>query len=319
MDITPGNLSALYTKYSQQFQNAFLKQEITYPKISTTVTSDSESETHVFMDRIPQLRKWIGDRVVRNASLRDYVLKNDAFELTMGLDRFKIEDNKLNAFDPTVRMMAEQAKKWPDTLFYDSVTGILATGQTASAVATGYDGQPFFSTGHPVNMDDPASATQSNYSAAGLPLTPANYKTVRQTMRGYKGADGLPLKVNPNLLIVDPSLEAAGIQILKEEWIAPAAAVGAGAANVLQRNPFYGTADLLVIDDLGGAAGTWYLGDTRSSIKPLIFQLRQAAKFAMLVDPKDPKNFQAHQFQYGVEVRGAAGFGPWFLMYKANP
>jgi phage major head subunit gpT-like protein len=319
VDITPGTLQALYTKYSQQFQAAFLKQEIMWPKIATQVSSDSESETHVFMDRIPQLRKWIGDRVVQNAVLRSYVVPNDAFELTMGLDRFKIEDNKLNAFEPTVRMMAEQSKKWPDTLFFDSVSGILATGATASQIATGYDGLPFFSTAHPVNMSDPASATQSNYSANGLALTPANYKTVRQTMRNYKGADGLPLKVNPNLLIVDPSNEAAGIQILKEEWIAPVGAVGAGAAGVLQRNPFFGTADLLVVDDLGGDAGTWYLCDTRSSIKPFIFQLRQAAKFAMLTDPKDPKNFQAHQFQYGVEVRGQAAFGPWFLAYKAKP
>jgi phage major head subunit gpT-like protein len=319
VDITPGNLSALYTKYNQIFQNAFLKQEILWNKIASLVNSDSESETHVWMDRIPQLRKWIGDRVVQNAILRDYVLTNIPFELTMGLDRFKVEDNKLNAFDPTVRMMAEQAKKWPDTQFFDSTNGILATGATASAVATGYDGQPFFSTAHPVNMDDPASATQSNYSSSGLALNFANYKTVRQTMRGYKGADGLPLKVNPNLLIVDPSNEAAAYQIVKEEWVAPTGAVGAAAASAPSKNVFYGTADVLVVDDLGGDAGTWYLCDTRSSIKPFIFQLRQPAKFAMLTRPEDPKNFQAHQFQYGVEVRGAAGFGPWFLAYKAKP
>ena len=67
MDITPSNLSALYTKYSQLFQAAFLQQEILWNKVAQLVPSTSESETHVWMDRIPQLRKWVGDRIIRNA------------------------------------------------------------------------------------------------------------------------------------------------------------------------------------------------------------------------------------------------------------
>lgn len=315
MEITPSNLGALYTRYNQSFQEAFLQQTILWNKVAQLFQSTSESETHVWADRIPQLRKWVGDRVVRNVSLRDYILTNAPYELTEGLDRFKIEDNKIAAFEPVVRMMAAQAKKWPDTLLFDGTSGILATGQNASAVT--YDGQPFFSTAHPQNPDNPNSITQSNYFASGYPLTAANYAAVRAAMRGFRGADGLPLKVNPNLLIVPPALETAGHQILMEDWIAPTANVGAVAGGAPSQNALKGTADLLVVDDLAGQDGTWYLVDSKKSIKPFLFQLRQAAEFVMRVKPDDPSVFSRHEFQYGVSVRGAAGYGAYFLAAKA--
>lgn len=316
MELTPGNLSALYTKYSQIFQSVFLKQEIVWPKFAQLVTSTSESETHVWMDRVPQLRKWIGDRVVRNASLRDYVLSNVPYELTEGLDKFKIRDNKIQAFEPLVRMMAAQAKKWPDTLIFDGTAGILATGHTSAAVT--YDSQPFFSTSHPQNPDNPSSPSNQNYWASGMPLTHANYAAVRAVMRSYRGADNLPLKVNPNLLVVPPALESAALQILKEDWMSPTAVVGAVAAGAPSKNALVGTADVLVVDDLAGSDDTWYLFDVKQEIKPLIFQLRDPAEFVMRVKPDDPSVFTRHEFLYGVNVRGNAGYGPYFLGAKAS-
>src|SRR4029077_20747340 len=82
VELTPGNLQALYTKYSQTYQEAFLKYLVHWSKLAMLVNSDTESETHVWMDRVMQVRKWVGDRVIRNPSLRDYVPKNDPFELT---------------------------------------------------------------------------------------------------------------------------------------------------------------------------------------------------------------------------------------------
>ena len=261
------------------------------------------------MDRIPQLRQWLGDRILQNAVLRDYILTNLPYELTIALDQFRIEDNKISSFEPTVRMIAEQAKKWPDTLLFTATTGALAAGTTALT----YDGVAYFSTSHPVNIDNSALGTQSNYAASGRALTPVNYGYARQTMRGLKGADNLPLKVNPKLLVVPPALETNAKQILQEEFIAPSATTYAGASGVVQSNPFYGTADLLVVDDLAGQDTTWYLLDNTKFIKPFIFQLREPAKFVMKTRPDDPAIFSRHEVQYGVMTRGAVGYGPWFL------
>jgi phage major head subunit gpT-like protein len=321
MDISPSALAALYVRYNQIYQEAFLKQKVVWNKIASLVNSESESETHVWMDRIPQLRKWYGERVVRNAALRNFTAQNLPFELTIGLDKFKIADNKIKAFEPVVRAMAEQAKKWPDTLMFNPVSTdvTVIAGALANGVNTvTYDAVDFFSTSHPQNPDDPGSTLQSNYSASGFALTHANFKTARQTMRGYKGADGLPLQVNPNLLVVPPALEAQAIQILEEEWVSPTAAVGAVAASAPSKNALVGTADYIVVDDLAGQDTTWYLMDVRSSIKPFVFQMREPPIFAMLTKPTDAPVWERHEFQYGVEARGVGTYGPWFLCYSGT-
>jgi len=66
-------------------------------------------------------------------------------------------------------------------------------------------------------------------------LTPENYGAARAALQGMKGDHGRPLGIIPNLLVVPPSLEAKGLEILNAERSA------AGATNV-----YKGTAKLMV-------------------------------------------------------------------------
>ena len=268
------------------------------------------------MDRIPQVRRWVGDRVIQNASLRSYLLTNAPYELTEGLDEFRIKDNKINAFEPVVQQLAMQMKKWPDKLLFDATVGVMPNGNSATTALT-YDNVAFYSTAHPINVDVPSVGTQSNYAASGKAFNSANFGFARQAMRTFLGADGLPLGVNPKQVVVPSALEPTGIQVLKDEWIAPAVAVYENAANTLQQNPFYGAADLVVVPDLDAASATqWYLNDNTMPVKPFVFQLREPAKFVMKTRPDDPAIFSRHEVQYGAMARGAAGYGPWFLSYR---
>nr|WP_246523469.1 Mu-like prophage major head subunit gpT family protein [Neoroseomonas eburnea] len=67
-------------------------------------------------------------------------------------------------------------------------------------------------------------------------LDAAAYGAARAAMQGMKGDYGKPLGLTPRLLVVPPSLEAAGLEILNAERDA------AGATNVWR-----GTAELLVV------------------------------------------------------------------------
>lgn len=67
-------------------------------------------------------------------------------------------------------------------------------------------------------------------------LDATSYAAARAAMMGLKGDHDRPLNIRPNLLVVPPSLEAAGLQILNAENNA------AGASNVWR-----GTAELLVV------------------------------------------------------------------------
>jgi len=76
------------------------------------------------------------------------------------------------------------------------------------------------------------------------------------------------------------------------------------------------SAELLVIDQLTAAA-TWYLMDTRRSIKPLIWQNRRSPRLVSRANPQDSNVFNTKQLQWGVDARGAAGYGPFFLAARA--
>jgi phage major head subunit gpT-like protein len=314
MDITPGSLSALYVKYSQLFQQSILNIGINWPKFAQLFESSTTTETHVWADRIPQMRQWFGDREVDNISLRTYSLTNQPFEKTLELDAFNVSDNKINAFAPAVQMLTMQSAKWADNLFFNSTYGAISGGTSFVT----FDGQPFWSASHPANVDNTTLyPAMTNYTTS-FALTSANYFTARQEMRAYIGADGLPLNVNPNLLMIGTALEASAIQILQTQWTAPSVALGQNAASQVQQNAMYGTADLLVVPDmqaLNGVIATgnpWILMDSTMPLKPFIYQLREAPVFYFLLSPQSSPMIARHALQMGVHTRGIGGYGPWF-------
>lgn len=67
-------------------------------------------------------------------------------------------------------------------------------------------------------------------------LTPANYEAARAALTSMKGDYGKPIGVMPNLLVVPPSLEGVGLDIVNS-------ATGANGAT----NKWKGTAKLLVV------------------------------------------------------------------------
>ena len=67
-------------------------------------------------------------------------------------------------------------------------------------------------------------------------LNPANYTIARAAIQNMKGDFGRPLGLVPNLLVVPPTLESAGRQLLNSEY-------GTGGVT----NEWKGTAELLVV------------------------------------------------------------------------
>lgn len=76
------------------------------------------------------------------------------------------------------------------------------------------------------------------------------------------------------------------------------------------------TTNVSNINTGGGGNGAWYLMDTRRSLKPLIFQERQAPTFDSIVSMEDMSVFLTGEWTFGVEARGAAGYGLWQTAYS---
>ena len=100
--------------------------------------STSESETYAWLGDIPGMREWIGEREIQNLSGSAYTIKNKDFELTVGVDRNAVEDDKIGLYNPSIQMLGESTALHPDELVY----GLLANGFTEKC----YDGKAFFAT-----------------------------------------------------------------------------------------------------------------------------------------------------------------------------
>ena len=307
MEITAANLQALRVTFSKVYGGAFDVADNWYSQVATTMPSGARLNTYGWMNNLPMLREWQGERHVHNVSEVSYQIYNKKYELTYALSRSDIEDDAgtLGIYNTQFEDLGRNAKKHPDVL----VATAASNGQNVAC----FDGQPFFSTSHPVSTVDPALGTYSNYSASGMALTAANFNTVFATMASYQSAGGVRLGVTPDTLLVPPQLRVAARKICEMEMIeSDIANVYAPISNV-----YKGMAKVVVAEELAAYPTAWYLLCTKRSVKPFVYQLRKATEFSCLVNLTDPNVFDNDEFKFGCYVRDNAGYSLPFLAYKA--
>lgn len=291
MLITSANLTTLFTGFKAAFNQGEQTAPSHYKRVALEQPSDTGEEQYGWMRQLPGLREWLGPRQVQNVSLAGYTIVNKLFESTLGVRRTDIEDDRYGSIRPLMAEMGMIAASHPDQLIFT----LLRDGFAQNC----YDGQFFFDTDHPVEINGAVTAVSNMQAGAGaawylldttraikplifqkrLPyelqqltdssdpnvfkndeflygvrgrgnagyglwqlafgskatLNAANYAAARQAMQELKGEGNRPLGVMPNVLIVPPSLESAGRQILNSEY-------GTGGVT----NEWKGTAELIV-------------------------------------------------------------------------
>lgn len=160
--ITSTLLKTVGTGFKGNFQQGLGMVEPAHNIIATTVKSSTGKEEYGWLGKIPSVRKWIGDRVVNGLQSHGYTIKNDDFELTLGVDRNDIEDDTIGMYAPLFQEMGLSVAAHPSELCF----GLLQNGFTEKC----YDGQFFFDTDHPVLDKDGNVQSVSNYGGgAGTP------------------------------------------------------------------------------------------------------------------------------------------------------
>lgn len=159
MLINTGNLKTLYTGFKTSFMGGLGMAGSQYEAIATVVPSTTSTEEYGWLGQIPGMREWIGERVIHGLESHDYSIKNKPFELTVGVPRTAIEDDKYGVYNPMMQEMGRAAGAHPDELTF----GLLKKGDTVKC----YDGKPFFAANHPVRNKDGKAEAVSNANLAG--------------------------------------------------------------------------------------------------------------------------------------------------------
>ena len=291
MIINGPNLRGIYVGYNTIFNKAFAEHAPLYKEIAMETPSTTDAETYAWLGDLPGMREWIGDREVQNLSGSDYTIKNKSWELTFGIPREAVEDDKIGLYNPGVESLGREAATHPDELVFK----LLKDGFTALC----YDGKPFFSDAHPVG-----DGTVSNLGHAELSVDA--YIAARAAIMSLTNSKGRPLNLIPDKLVVPPALESKARDILIADYINRT------------KNTMQGTAKPLVAPWLAGADKAWYLLCTNRPVKPVIHQTRKPAKFVSKTNETDDNVFFAKTFLYGVDSRENVGFGFWQMAYGSD-
>lgn len=284
-------LQGITTGFKTIFNKVFNETKVDWDKIATKVPSETGEESYKWLGKIPRMREWIGDREIQNLTGSDYTIKNKDFELTIGVDRNDIEDDKIGIYNPVIQDIAQSTATFPDTLVFK----LLADGFANKC----YDGQPFFSDGHKIGK-------KTVINKSNKKLSSDSYAEARRNMMSIKDDNGESLRIIPDTLVVPPALEDEARKILFADQIN-------GTTNI-----YKDTAKLLVVPELAGNDAAWYLLCTSKPLKPIIYQERKAPKFDALIDDKDENVFMRKQYLYGVHSRANGGYGFWQMAFGST-
>jgi phage major head subunit gpT-like protein len=308
MELTPSALAGAYQNFNTLFFQGYQSAQPWSGEVAMEIPSNTRENVMGWMQQLPGVRKWVGDRKIHALGKETYTLRNDDWEDSVGVSRHDFEDDLLGIYAPIFQQMGEQYAKHPDR----QLASLLINGKTNLC----FDGKAFFATDHPVDKYGGASGTFSNLKTSSA-LSLANYNTNRAAFQVIAGPNGEVMGNLPDTLIVPPALEQAAREIAE----APIAiqVYGSNTAAAAKPNVLAGSARVIVVPELSADSDTtWYLAKCKGAIKPLIHQIRQAVRMVMRNSPTDDNVFNTKQYQYGTDSREAFGYSFPFLMFRCE-
>lgn len=162
MIINNATLNALRVTFQGDFQAGLAMSPSMKDRVATTVASQNSQNTYGWLGKIPSMRQWIGARVIQNISESSYSLANLPFELTVGVDRYDIEDDNLGVYAPMFSEMGSSVTGNEELLTFNA----LKNGFSSKC----YDGQNFFDTVHPVlDVNGAVTSVANTDGGSGTP------------------------------------------------------------------------------------------------------------------------------------------------------
>lgn len=298
MLVNKATIAAVFVSLKTTFHNAFDAAASQWQQTAMLVPSGSSQNDYTWLSKFPKMRKWIGDKVLKQLEAFKYTIVNDDFEATVEVDRNDIEDDNLGIYAPQAQMAGWSAKQLPDEIVADLKNNAFTN--------TCYDGQYFYDTDHSV-----AGASVSNKGTAALSgatqaLAAASYGAARTAIMSFKDDEGRPLALIPDVLEVPPALETEGKRLLEMDKLADDTP-----------NPYKGTAKLLVNPRLTSTTA-WFLHCTSMPVKPFVYQERKAPNFVEQTDEQNDNVFMRKKFRFGAEARAAGGYAFWQMSYGST-
>jgi phage major head subunit gpT-like protein len=277
---------------------------IRYGSVAAKIMADDGTGLYAAMDDLaPLTKKQAGSYQFDKASSFVYSLESDYFGIGLRMAIKDVRDDKLGIYATRADALGRRQAKFPD----DEIFSLLKEGDTATYQGrsiTWIDGQNFFSTTH--NMPNDVGVTFSNL-ITGSALTAANFQTAYARLMTFPDSKNKKLGLTPNKLIVAPANMKAGADIL----LAPT--IAAGGYNVQSNEALQRMGlpmiELVVVPELAGDDGIWYLAAVEGDMAPMIYQVTEEIILQSKTAPTDDNVFYNDEFHWLLKGRVQFGWG----------
>jgi len=280
------------------FMSGVESYEPIYTNFCSVVPSKRRKEQYAHLGAMPGVHEWIGERNYAKLRAAEFEIINRDWTDGLEIERNDLDDDYLGMYGEPLKAMGVEAMAHPDELLFELIE--------AGASKECFDGQNFYDTDH--SWGD--SGTQSNkltspIAADGVP-TEAEFRTAFHAaftaMRLFKRDNG-KFFMRPTLkpidglvLLVHPDVEEVATKAIGKEL------VNGGETNVVLAKP-----KILPIPHLTSAM-TFHLINTKSLLKPFVFQARQPLKTEVI--GKD--SIEKKVIQFHTHARYNMGYGAWW-------
>ena len=332
MIIPSSQFTVFLTTINTMIGAAYSEAPTFYQDIAETQTMATLQISFGWAGKIAKPRVWNGPRVVVSPNAQMYTVAALPAELTVGIDKFILEDDLHGVYYRTLPDMASQFKRLPDFWIRDMLEN--SNSQTVGNGGNinpqlGPDGLTAFNTAHLNNIYNSSAGSYSNDLTGGGQtiggiLTGGSFSltafiTAYEYGRTIKAEDGESQGIKYNKLMVPAQLELEASLILKSMSFAPPAWATITGQVGAADNPIKAWGVDLIVNPLLASGTKWYLFDTTKAFMPLIWCVRTPTEFVQRVNPQDPNVFDNHLLLWGGEFRGTPAFGPTFLFLRSGP
>lgn len=343
MAITPANYAAFITTVNTRVGQIY--SEMNSAETSRMWSTDEAMTGSIWetgwTGRMPKPRAWFGSRVVHEPAPQTYSVSPMPYELTYGIDRFKLDDSDPNSESIFWRMLPDMAFQWRRQREYelrDLLEAAGVWGATASQLSL--DGLSHFNTAHPIDLYLPtfnfgglftAGTYCNDFSNGGQTiggvgiggaLSPVALTSLFSYMRTIPDETGENLGIAPDAIMVPNTLSVEADIILKASFWAPPTW---GAFAPLTGN--VGAADNMlakqgiskIVNPFLKNTKRWYMMDLSHNMKPMLWITREASRVVPRIAENDPIVFDSHRYTWGGWDRVAPAWNfPW-LMARSAP
>lgn len=283
MDLSRENLDSLFTGFQALLNRGLEQADTSYLKWCDEVRSSTAAEIYPLLTLSGSMREWIGDRVINSASPEKMTLANVDYERTESVPANAVADDRYNVYGRIFTLMGVDAGNlWAEL----ATKALCEPGNWA-------DGSPFYGP-HEFGV------TTIDNNLGTLELTVKNYETARKRMMSFCGADGKPLRLVPDTIIVGPDLEGLAKMIFEADLVND-------GTNAAVSNIHRGECEICVNYGMTGTyAKYWFIVCTKRGIKPIVVQKRKDGPLVRKDKDTDDVVFWQNDLVFGYHSRGAA-------------